>query len=306
MTKTPTNIAASVRAKLLDLARERGDDFQLLLVRYANERLLYRLTRSAYAQQFVLKGAALFTLWTGHPHRATRDIDLLGFGDPSEDHLRQVFVDVLTLNVKDDGIAFDVDALEVGPIREDQAYGGVRIVTFAKIVSARIRIQIDVGFGDAITPEAITTEYPTLLDFPAPTLRAYPRETVVAEKFEAMVQLGLANSRMKDFYDLIVLSNMFAFDGETLVAAIAATFDRRGTPLPKGQPVALSSEFANDATKNTQWIAFLRKSGISDADDLATVVARIAAFAKRPLAAAGRAETFFAHWTPGGSWKITP
>lgn len=204
MTKKPTNVGASVRARLLRLARERGEDFQLVLTRYASERLLYRLTSSRHASRFVLKGAALFTLWTGRAHRATRDLDLLGFGDSTEPHVRAVFADVLAGDVCDDGVRFDEDSLEVGPIREEQEYGGVRVVVIARIASAKVRLQVDVGFGDAVTPEAAMVEFPTLLDFPAPRLRAYPRETVVAEKVEAMVQLGLANSRMKDFYDLVI------------------------------------------------------------------------------------------------------
>jgi predicted nucleotidyltransferase component of viral defense system len=234
VTKTPTNIGASVRARLLGLARHRGDDFQLLLTRYANERLLYRLGKSHHGSRFVLKGAALFTLWTGKPHRATRDVDLLGFGDPSVPHVRSVLTEVLSLDVGDDGVAFDVGSLEVGPIREEQEYGGVRAIVVARLASARVRLQIDIGFGDAITPAAVEVEFPTLLDFPPPRLRAYPPATVVAEKLEAMVQLGIANSRMKDFYDIVVLSRMFEFDGQLLVQAIRATFERRKTPPSDG------------------------------------------------------------------------
>lgn len=212
MTKSPKDIGASVRARLLRLARERGEDFQLVLTRYANERLLYRLATSGHASRFVLKGAALFTIWTGEPHRATRDVDLLGFGDPSEDHLRAVFADILAVEVDDDGVRFDESTLDVGPIREEQDYGGVRVVLIAQVTNAKVRLQVDVGFGDAITPDAMNVDFPPLLDFPAPNLRAYPRETVVAEKLEAMVKLGQANSRMKDFYDLAVLSQTFAFE----------------------------------------------------------------------------------------------
>jgi predicted nucleotidyltransferase component of viral defense system len=211
MTKPAKDIGASVRARLLRLSKERKEDHQLLLVRYANERLLYRIAVSAYANQFVLKGAALFTLWTGRAHRATRDLDLLGFGESTEAHVRQVFTEVLRLPVEDDAVVFDVASLTVGPIREDQEYGGVRVVLGARIGNAKLRLQIDVGFGDAITPQAETVEFPALLDFPAPRLRAYPRETVVAEKLDALVQLGMANSRMKDLFDMVVLSRMFDF-----------------------------------------------------------------------------------------------
>jgi predicted nucleotidyltransferase component of viral defense system len=300
--KPPRDVGAAVRARLLRLAKERGDDFQLLLTRYANERLLYRIANSPYGQRFVLKGAALFTLWTGKPHRATRDVDLLGFGDPSEAYVRKVFQEVLAVDVGDDGVTFEPESLQVGRIREEQEYGGVRVALVARVTSARVRLQIDVGFGDAITPAAVAVDFPALLDFPAPQLRAYPRETVVAEKLEAMVQLGLANSRMKDFYDVVILSRMFAFKGEVLVKAIRATFERRRTPLPEGLPVALTPEFATDATKKTQWTAFARKSGAGDVDSLPTTVATLAAFAGEPLSAAARAERFTARWRPGGPW----
>jgi predicted nucleotidyltransferase component of viral defense system len=302
MTKTPRNIGASVRARLLSLARQRGEDFQLLLTQFANERLLYRLGKSPHGSRFVLKGAALFTLWTGKPHRATRDVDLLGFGDPSVAHVRSVLTEVLAPDVGDDGLTFDVGSLEVGPIREDQEYGGVRGIVVARVASARVRLQIDVGFGDAITPAAVEVEFPTLLEFPPPRLRAYPPATVVAEKLEAMVQLGLANSRMKDFYDIVVLSRVFEFNGQVLVRAIRATFERRKTPLEKGLPVALTPAFADDAIKNTQWTAFVRKTGARDIGDLPAVVAALAVFLERPLAAAAAAASFTARWPPGGTW----
>ena len=300
MSKAPKDVGASVRARLLRLARERGDDFQLLLTRYANERLLYRLAKSRHAARFVLKGATLFTVWTGQPHRATRDVDLLGFGDPSPDHLRAVFEEVLAEPVEDDGVRFDGTTFDVGPIREDQAYGGMRIVLTAHVTSAKVRLQVDVGFGDVITPGAAAVKFPALLDFPAPELRAYPRETVVAEKLEAMVSLGMANSRMMDFYDLEVLFRTFAFDGALLADAIAATFARRGTPLPSGLPVALTPEFTDDRTKTTQWRAFLRKSGGESPGELLEVAAR---FIERPVEAAAQGRPFAARWNAGGPWQ---
>jgi Nucleotidyl transferase AbiEii toxin, Type IV TA system len=194
----PKNIGASVRARLLRIAQEREEDFQLVLARYANERLLYRLAMSPHGSAFVLKGAALFTLWTDRAYRATRDVDLLGLGDGSEQRLRAVFEEVLGLDVPADGVVFDVGSTEVGPIREDQAYGGVRIVIIAKIVNARIRLQVDVGLGDAITPDPELVTFPPLLDFPAPRIRVYPRETVIAEKLEAMVQLRATLAALDD------------------------------------------------------------------------------------------------------------
>ena len=305
MTRDLKNVGASVRARLQRLAGERREDFQLLLTRYANERLLHRLASSTHASQFVLKGAALFVIWTGRSHRATRDIDLLGFGQPTEARVRAIFEEVLGRELPDDGVVFDLPSLVVGPIREDQRYGGVRITLTAKIATARIRLQVDVGFGDAITPDAELVEFPALLEFPAPKLRVYPRETVIAEKFEAMVQLGMANSRMKDFFDVVVLSRTFDFDGDWLARAIRATFDRRGTTLPAGRPVALTSEFAGDAAKQAQWKAFLRKSGAttSDAEPLPDVVSAVSAFLLPPLRAAVAEATWAAQWPRGGPWR---
>ena len=304
MTKTPPkDVGASVRSRLLNLARERREDFQYVLTSYANERLLFRIAASPYKERFVLKGASLFTVWTGAPHRATKDLDLLGFGDPGEQRIRQVFSDVLNLAVPDDGIRFDLDTLEVGPIREDQAYDGVRVRVVAMLTNAKVRLQVDVGFGDAITPDAVDIDFPTLLDFPAPQLRAYQRETVVAEKFEAMVQLGMANSRMKDFYDIQVLARDFDFDGKILSSAIRATFNRRQIPLPKELPVALTATFYDDPTKKTQWSGFVRKAGVQDAGSLAETVAAVAAFVREPLAAAVEDVPFAATWKAPGPWN---
>lgn len=296
------DVGASVRVRLLHLARQRGDDFQLLLTRYANERLLYRLTRSRYQGSFILKGATLFTLWTGHPHRATRDVDLLGVGDPSQDRIRSIFAELLALDVGDDGLVFDVGSLTVGPIREDQEYGGVRVEVFVRVTAARVRLQVDVGFGDAITPEPVQMDLPVLLDFPMPHLLVYPRETVVAEKLDAIVQLGTTNSRMKDFYDLAVLARRFEFDGTLLARAIHATFERRKTPLPVALPTGLTDAFAVDPSKAMQWTAFVRKSGVRDASDLPSTIAAIVAFAAAPLTAAARDSPFACHWPPGGPW----
>jgi predicted nucleotidyltransferase component of viral defense system len=304
MTKSrQQDLAASVRAHLVRLAREEREDFQLMLTRFANERLLYRLASSKHAQNFVLKGAALFTVWTGKPHRATRDLDFLGFGDPSETHVRNMFIDLLKLDVPDDGVDFDLDSLRVGLIREDQEYGGVRVELIARVTRARVRLQVDVGFGDAITPEADLVEFPTLLDFPAPRLRAYPRETVVAEKLEATVKLGVANSRMKDFYDLAVLARDFDFDGQLLANAIQATFARRRTLLPMATPVALTATFSQDPAKTRQWSGFVRKADVRDAGSLEHTVDTVRAFAKAPLDAAVTGGRLALKWPAGGPWR---
>lgn len=256
MPKAPQNMAASVRARLLNHARGHGQTFDLVLTRYALERLLYRLSRSPAAHRFVLKGAMLMMTWFEAPHRGTRDLDLLGFGDPNPDALVEVFRQVMAAP-EADGLVFDVEGLRAEPIREDVEYGGVRLRTSAALAGARIAIMIDVGFGDAIEPGAELIDYPVLLDQPAPRLRAYARETVVAEKFQAMAVLGRANSRMKDFYDIWVLARSYDFDGERLARAIAATFERRGMAIPAEPPDALTPAFAADAAKQAQWRAFI-------------------------------------------------
>jgi predicted nucleotidyltransferase component of viral defense system len=256
---SPRNIAASVRQKLKK-ATQQGDSFQYTLQRYFLERFLYRLSCSAVASQFVLKGASLFVLWSEQPHRATKDIDLLSIGAPSEGRLRQLFEDVLLTEVEEDGVVFDLESLDVGRIKEGQEYEGVRVTVQARLEQARGRVQIDVGFGDIVTPEPVEMVYPTLLEMPAFLLKVYPRETVIAEKFQAMVSLDWQNSRMKDFYDLWFLATHFSFESELLLKALKATFERRRTPLPEELPVALTEEFENDVNKQTQWKAFLRKN----------------------------------------------
>ena len=252
------NMAVSVRDRLLNLARERGEDFQLILTRYGLERLLYRLGKSDYRDLFILKGAMLFVLWSDQPHRPTRDVDFLGFGDSSETGLKTVFRELCEIPVEDDGLTLIADSIQVDAIRDDTEYGGMRVKLFGELAGARILIQADIGFGDAVTPDPRNIEYPTLLDNPAPFLKAYPRETVVAEKYQALVNLGMANSRMKDFYDIWIISSEFDFDGLTLSEAISNTFSRRHTPLPEHVPFGLSPEFYRDSQKNTQWSAFVR------------------------------------------------
>ncbi len=284
--RQPRNMAASVRQRLMNISRQRGEEFQLVLTRYGLERLLYRLAQSPHAEQFVLKGAALFQLWTGQPHRSTRDLDLLGQGEPSTDRLRQLFQEVCSLTVDDDGLTFLTDAIQAEQIKEDDEYQGIRLRIEACLGSARIPLQIDIGFGDAITPGPQAVTYPTLLDFPAPQLNAYPRETVVAEKFQAMVQLGMGNSRMKDFYDVWTLARQFEFGGTALCAAIRATFQRRQTALPATTPLALTPEFSTDRTKAIQWNAFLRKARLIESPPtLAEAVALLASFLMPPTLA---------------------
>ena len=302
MTNKPQDLASSIRVNLAALARARGDDMQFVLIRYANERLLARLAASPHASRFVLKGAALFTVWTGHPHRATKDIDFLGTGESDIGGLKKVFIDVVSTDIGADGVVFDANTVDVSSIRDQQAYGGVRVELLARIATAKIKLQVDVGFGDAVTPAAKIAAFPTLLDGPAPRLRMYPRETVVAEKLEAIVQLGMANSRMKDFYDLAVLAKLFDFDGALLTRAVRATFERRKTTLPVKLPIALTSAFMTDALKQSQWAGFVRKAGIKDAAALSEVVSAIVKFVQPVLKAAASKSTLKKQWIAGKSW----
>lgn len=256
MAKEIKNLGASVRARLLNLSKENRQSFDLVLTRFALERLLYRLSQSAHAERFVLKGAMLMMSWFDDPYRGTRDLDLLGFGDPGEEAMLATFRDILSQNV-DDGVEFDPDTLRVDRIREELEYGGLRLRVLASVGGARIKLTIDIGFGDALEPAPEIIEYPVMLDLPAPRLRGYARETVIAEKFQAMVALGRANSRMKDFYDIWILSQSFDFDGDRLARAIAATFARRGTAIPHELPDALTQAFAEDQLKQRQWEVFL-------------------------------------------------
>jgi predicted nucleotidyltransferase component of viral defense system len=284
MADAPKNIAASVRARLFNLARQTGQPFDVLLTRFVHERLLYRLSRSAHADRFVLKGAMLLTTWLPETARGTRDLDLLSFGDSSERSVLETFREVLAIPA-DDGVEFDGDALRASPIREELEYGGVRLRCTASLAGARIAVVVDIGFGDSVEPGLEMIDYPALLDLPAPKLRAYAPETVIAEKFQAMVALGRANSRMKDFYDVWILSKTFDFAGDRLARAIAATFARRQTAIPKEPPDALTTAFAEDPLKQRQWTAFA-----ADLDNapkqLAAVVDDLAAFLIDAAAAA--------------------
>jgi predicted nucleotidyltransferase component of viral defense system len=270
------NMGASVRARLLSLAKERNQPHELLLTRFALERLLYRLSTSKHRERFVLKGAMLMTTWFEEPFRPTRDLDLLGFGDADPQGMLAVFREICAVE-ENDGVVFDAAGLAVDFIREELEYGGLRIKTNATVGGARVRVVIDIGFGDALEPAASELELPVLLDLPAPRLRAYPRVTVIAEKFQAMVALGRANSPMKDLYDIWLLSRTYDFTGDGLARAIAATFARRKTPIPMEPPYALTPAFAEDAAKRQQWVSFA-ESIDAKVSALTVVVKELAAF----------------------------
>ncbi len=293
MPREPRNIGASVRARLLDRARAERSDFQILLTRYALERLLYRLSASEHRERFILKGAMLFVTWVADPFRPTRDLDLLGHGDNDVGAIADTFRSICAEPVADDGVVFDHAGLQAAPIREEVEYGGVRVRTTATIAGARIPIQVDIGFGDAVTPAPVEIDYPALLDAPAPHLRAYPVETVVAEKFEALVTLGIANSRLKDFYDLWLIAETFDLDRSVLETAVRNTFGRRQTALPGETLLGLSDAYAE--TWDHQWRAFLGRERMAAAPrGLAVVVSDLRRFLL-PLAE-----------TIDGDWRWVP
>lgn len=302
--RQPVNLVASVRQRLLNLSKERKEEFTLTLTRYAVERLLFRITRSEYGQQFVLKGAMLFSVWAGRPLRPTRDLDLLGHGIGSREELRRIFGSICSVQTEPDGLDFDPSTIRIEEIREDQEYQGQRVRLVAMLGNARIPVQVDVGFGDTIVPPPEEVKYPTLLGFPAPLVRAYPREAMVAEKLQAMVGLGVTNSRMKDFFDIAVLARTFAFEGGRLARAIQATFDRRKTSLPLKVPPALVDEFAQDPLKRTQWEVFLRKGGVDPSGErLEAAVRSIRGFVMPAVRAVAHRKEFHATWPPGGPWR---
>jgi predicted nucleotidyltransferase component of viral defense system len=294
-----------VREKLRNVARERNADFGLILVKYGLERILYRLSRSAYREIFVLKGALLFELWTDQRYRPTRDADFLARGDNAPARFAQIFRDLCTGEGELDGLRFDGESVIAERISEDADYEGVRVTFTAYLERARIPIQIDVGFGDAVTPAPVESNYPTLLESPSPRLLTYPKETVVAEKLEAMVKLGIANTRMKDFYDLDVLSQTFPFEGKTLTSAIHNTLERRRTELPaEGKLLAFTAEFYDDADKRRQWNAFAQKHrSYIEPIEFKVVVKRIAEFLVPVTAAVLEGVTLSKQWAPGGPWR---
>ena len=263
--KNAQDLAASVRARLLNIAKAEQTDFNAVLVRYALERFLYRLGQSAHADHFVLKGAMLFNLWYAMPHRPTRDVDLLGFGASDLESIAQTFREIVSV-AAEDGMVFDPASVVVDEIRKNAGYAGARVLVSAELARARCKVQVDIGFGDAVTPGPVDATYPVLLaDFAPPQLRTYPVYTVVAEKLHAMVLLGMTNSRVKDYLDVWILLERESLDATILATAIAATFKRRATVVPNTLPIGLSDEFANDASRQALWAAFLRKNDLAAA-----------------------------------------
>jgi len=296
-------IAHSVHVRLVARAKEMGIEAQLLLKRYALHRLLCRLSRSEYAERFLLKGAQLMLVWMGESARPTRDADLLGFGDLSEEALQQVFEAVCAMQMDDDGLAYLPESIRVRAIRGQDAYGGYRVSLDARLGNARLRLQPDVGIGDAVPEQPAWVELPAFLELPPVRLRAYYRETSIAETLETIVSLGLLNSRLKDYFDLYMLAQRMGFDGGALTDTVRRTFERRGTPIPAQSPPGLTRAFADEPGKQLQWVSFCRKAGEpSVPEDLVSVIGRIAAFLVPVLRSAGQDDRLDRRWPPGGPW----
>lgn len=290
------NTAASVRERLYQLSVREGEEFGLVLTRFVLERLLYRLSQSAYRDRLVLKGALLFQVWTGTPHRPTRDLDLLGFGEPSLDRCQEVIRHLCSISDASDGLAFDADSIRAEAIKEDDVYHGVRVRLTARLAQARIPVQVDIGFGDLVSPPPKDIDYPTLLGMAKPRVRAYSMESVIAEKLEAMVSLGLLNSRLKDFFDVWFLARTFPFEAAPLRTAILGTFSKRKTAWSRESLAAVLSELEGDAAKEVQWRAFLRRSRLTAAESFRETARAIRDFAAFPDQAA--------EWRPGGPWIL--
>jgi len=297
------NLAASIRARLLSLAQTKGEDYQRILGRFAIERFLHRLGRSSYRDKFALKGATLFTLWTGHTHRPTKDLDLLGRGSSSAITEVEATIRTICQIEEADGILFDSQSVEGTRIKEDDEYDGVRVKFQAQLAGARIPMQVDIGFGDAVYPEPELASFPVLLPMEAPLIRAYPKQAAIAEKFHAMVELDIRNSRMKDFYDIWFMANTWTFEMASLRNAILVSFERRGSKIPDSVPFALTNDFLNDPQKKLQWNAFISRLDPGErAPSLEEVGAILRAFllpciSAAPSTKAGRS------WTPNHRWS---
>ncbi len=298
------DIAHSIFQKLKNYAKAQNADFNLVLFRYGLERFLYRLCKSDYSDKFILKGANLFVAWQGQNFRVTRDADFLYYGQANTEYLVSTLETICGIDFREnDGIVFLQESVKAETIRDTQEYGGTRITLTGMLSQAKIPLQIDIGIGDIITPGPDIINFPTILDLPAPTLKAYPRYTVVAEKFEAIVSLGIANSRMKDFYDIWLLSTLFEFDGEKLSKAIQNTLTRRKTNLPDNLPIAFTDEFKKDPLKTSQWKAFIRKSKPDKTNgSLDFIICEIEIFLLPILKAVKTDEQFLNRWKVDKGW----
>lgn len=296
------NIAASVRQRLLNKSRETDRPFNELLQYFAMERFLYRLSQSEHAEKFILKGALMFIAWQAPVTRPTMDIDLLGITDNSIDVIVALMKDVCLQAVEPDGLIFDAGSISAERIVEDADYAGVRVMFRGALATARIAMQVDIGFGDSIVPDPEMTDYPTILELPAPRIKGYSRESAIAEKFEAMVKLGIINSRVKDFFDIWLLSRQFDFAGQTMAQAVKETFITRGTTI-SANPVALSADFASEPARQIQWQGFVRRNRLQKVpDNFIDIVEAIASFLNPLCHALVTGQSFENIWKAPGPW----
>jgi len=297
------DLAASIRQRLLNKARQLGRPFNEILQYYAMERFLYRLSKSPHANSFVLKGALMFNVWRGPLSRPTMDIDLLGRLSNDMENIIATLRTVCSQEVESDGLVFDPDSVAGERIIEGASYEGIRVRLRGSLATALVTIQVDIAFGDVIVPIAATADYPTILDLPLPLLQGYSRESIIAEKFQIMIKLGTLNSRLKDFFDIWLLAHQFDFEGQTLSSAIKETFRNRVTDIP-AQPVELLTAFAEDAAKQSQWRGFRRRSLLQDSpDNLTDVVNFISTFLCPVTEAIVLVKTFNGIWKHPGPWK---
>ena len=304
MTDKRTNLAASVAARLLNRAKQSGDDYQTLLTSYCFERFLYRLGTSSVRDRFVLKGAMLLRVWSDQPYRATRDLDLLHLGDGSFDAIRDDIRTICVTPVEPDAVVFGTDAVRIETIRAEDEYAGIRATLPTHCGTARLTLQIDMGLGDSVWPTPRLSAYPVLLDLPAPAVFIYPREAVVAEKLEAVVVLGDRNSRIKDFFDLHYLASRFEFDRATLAEAVRRTFQRRRTPIPTDEPIGLTPAYWANPSRPTQVRAFARRAGLAvpgaPGDEFVQLLGTFLLPILDDLRRDARGEAI---WHPGGPWQ---
>jgi len=297
------NLEISVLARLKNISQELKVDYQIVLTRYAIERFLYRLSCSKHQDSFILKGAMLLIAHTHSKYRPTRDLDLLGFGEYSDSVLRKTIGEICMVNVPDDAVTYLPETITIMDVREESEYDGKRVKLQARIGKARITVQIDIAFGDAVFPKPKRIDYPTLLSFPKPHIRAYPLEAVIAEKLEAMVSLGIINSRMKDIYDVYTIIESYDFNGEILSRSIEETFGRRKTTLPLNTPIVFSKEFTQDTIKKNQWAGFFQKAGLPPPGTLDSVIKKISSCIQPILKHLQEKEPFTSYWSAGGSWR---
>ena len=306
MTKKVINLPESIKGRLLQKSKTLGMNFNEILQRYAMERFLYRLGISRYKEDYILKGALLFHVWSDQQHRSTRDIDFLGHGDPSLEHVEAVIKTICQQALPEeigDGLIFDETTVKGILIKEDQEYEGVRIKFVAQLGKIPIPMLVDVGFGDAVSEQIQKETFPVYLDFPAPQIKIYPKETVIAEKLQAMVALDMSNSRLKDFYDIWFLSQTNDFDGEKLGQAIEGTFKRRQTPIPKDTPTALTPKFSQDVNKENQWMSFAKKQHLGADLTLDKIVKQLSQFLMPLLDALKRELPYDSQWRAAHGWE---